>query len=50
MIIDDVYVRGMHHLINAIFHIMYSILLFTVMRRMTGSHWRSAFVAAIKYV
>jgi len=38
---------GMHHLMNVFFHIVNTILLFTAMRVMTGSLWRSAFVAAL---
>jgi protein O-mannosyl-transferase len=38
---------GIHHLINALFHILNSVLLFVVLRKMTGSHWRSAFAAAL---
>ncbi|MDM8549813.1 tetratricopeptide repeat protein [Desulfobacterales bacterium HSG2] len=38
---------GMHHLINLLFHIANSILLFLLLRRMTGALWRSAFVAAL---
>ena len=37
---------GMHHLTNLIFHILNSLLLFFVLKRMTGALWRSAFVAA----
>src|SRR5438046_2881442 len=36
-----------HHLTNVAFHAATSILLFLVLGRMTGSVWRSAFVAAI---
>ena len=38
---------GMHHLTNLLFHTANSILLFVVLRRMTGSIWRSGFVAAL---
>ena len=38
--------RG-HHLTNLIFHIANSLLLFTILRQMTGALWRSAFVAAV---
>jgi len=38
---------GMHHLTNLIFHIANTLLLFLVLRRMTGSIWRSGFVAAV---
>ena len=36
-----------HHLTSAFLHIMNSILVFLVFSRMTGSIWRSAFVAGI---
>ncbi|HYG36436.1 MAG TPA: tetratricopeptide repeat protein [Clostridia bacterium] len=36
-----------HHLVNVAFHIVNTLLLFLVLRRMTGAHWRSAFVAAL---
>jgi tetratricopeptide (TPR) repeat protein len=38
---------GMHHLINLLFHIANGILLFMVLRRMTGAIWPSGFVAAL---
>ncbi|MDO9528887.1 MAG: tetratricopeptide repeat protein [Syntrophales bacterium] len=38
--------RG-HHLTNVLFHILNSILLFIILRRITGSLWKSAFVAAL---
>lgn len=38
---------GLHHLTNLFFHIINSLLLFAVLRRMTGALWRSAFVAAL---
>jgi tetratricopeptide (TPR) repeat protein len=38
--------RG-HHLTNVLLHIATTILLFLVLRQMTGSLWRSAFVAAV---
>jgi len=38
---------GMHHLTNLLIHIVNSILLFLVFGKMTGSVWRSAFVAAM---
>jgi len=38
---------GMHHLTNLLFHMANSILLFVVLRRMTGSIWRSGFVAGL---
>lgn len=37
---------GMHHSTNLIFHILNSLLLFFVLHRMTGTIWRSVFVAA----
>jgi Flp pilus assembly protein TadD len=36
-----------HHLTNLIFHIASALLLFLVLERMTGSLWRSSFVAAL---
>jgi tetratricopeptide (TPR) repeat protein len=36
---------GAHHLINVLFHALAALLLFAVLRRMTGAVWRSAFVA-----
>src|SRR3989338_7471900 len=36
-----------HHLTNLFFHIANTLLLFEVLRRMTGALWRSAFVAAL---
>jgi tetratricopeptide (TPR) repeat protein len=38
---------GGHHLVNVLFHAATAVLLFLVLRRMTGSLWRSAFVAAV---
>ena len=38
---------GMHHLMNVIFHIANTILLFYLLQRMTGAVWRCAFVAAL---
>ena len=38
---------GRHHLTNLFFHIANTLLLFVVFRRMTGSLWQSAFVAAL---
>jgi len=47
----DVQVYGMnpgqHHLTNMLFHIANTLLLFFVFRRMTGTLWRSGFVAAL---
>ena len=36
-----------HHLINLLFHLANVLLLLLVVKRMTGSLWRSAFVAAL---
>jgi tetratricopeptide (TPR) repeat protein len=38
---------GGHHLTNVLLHLATAILLFLVLRQMTGAFWRSAFVAAI---
>ena len=38
---------GMHHQISLILHIVNSMLLFLVFKRMTGKLWRSAFVAVL---
>ena len=38
---------GAHHLVNAVFHVANSILLFLLFRQMTGAVWRSAVVAAL---
>jgi tetratricopeptide (TPR) repeat protein len=38
---------GAHHLINVLFHIANTLLLFGVLKRMTGALWASAFVATI---
>ena len=38
---------GAHHLVNALFHVVNTLLLFIVFRRMTGAPWRSALVAAL---
>jgi len=38
---------GQHHLVNLLFHIANSLLLFGVIRKMTGALWKSAFVAAL---
>ena len=38
---------GMHHLTNLFFHIINTLLLFFVFRKMTGAVWQSAFVAAL---
>jgi tetratricopeptide (TPR) repeat protein len=36
-----------HHLTNLLFHLANTLLLFLVLKRITGAHWRSAFVAAL---
>ena len=36
-----------HHLTNVLLHATVAILLFLVLRQMTGALWRSAFVAAV---
>jgi tetratricopeptide (TPR) repeat protein len=38
---------GRHHLTNVIFHIVNTLLLFGVLRRMTGKLWQCGFVAAL---
>ena len=38
---------GGHHLTNVLLHLGSAILLFLILRRMTGAQWRSAFVAAV---
>ena len=38
---------GGHHLTNLIFHIANTLLLFLLLKEMTGAMWRSAFVAAL---
>ncbi len=38
---------GGPHLVNALFHIANTLLLFGLLRRLTGAVWRSAFVAAL---
>ena len=38
---------GRHHLINLIFHVLNSVLLYVVFRKMTGAIWQSGFVAAL---
>jgi len=38
---------GWHHLTNVLFHILNSLLVFFVFRRMTGAVWRSAALAAL---
>jgi tetratricopeptide (TPR) repeat protein len=38
---------GAHHLVNVLFHIANTLLLFHILRRMTAALWPSAFVAAL---
>jgi len=38
---------GRHHLVNVLFHTANSLLLFFIIRRMTGAVWQSAFIAAL---
>jgi protein O-mannosyl-transferase len=38
---------GPHHLINLLFHLFNTLLLFLVLRQMTGALWQSGFVAAL---
>ena len=38
---------GRHHIINLLFHLANTLLLFTVLRQMTGAIWQSAFVAGL---
>jgi len=38
---------GWHHLVNLFFHTANSLLLFLVLKRMTGTFWRSALVAGL---
>src|SRR5262245_49479225 len=38
---------GLHHLTSVLFHALSSILLFEVLRRMTGAFWRAALVAGV---
>ncbi len=38
---------GKHHLVNVLLHAANVVLLFLVLRQLTGSLWRSAFVAAL---
>ncbi|HYW47709.1 MAG TPA: tetratricopeptide repeat protein [Bryobacteraceae bacterium] len=38
---------GRHHLTSVLFHVMNSLLVFFVFRRMTGAVWRSAMLAAL---
>jgi tetratricopeptide (TPR) repeat protein len=36
-----------HHLTSVVFHLANTLLLFLVLRQMTGAQWRSAFIAAL---
>ncbi len=38
---------GHHHMTNVLFHILNTVLLFLVLKKMTGALWKTAFVAAI---
>jgi protein O-mannosyl-transferase len=38
---------GGHHITNVVLHAIATVFLFLILRRMTGSLWRSAFVAAV---
>jgi tetratricopeptide (TPR) repeat protein len=38
---------GRHHLVNMIFHIVNTVLIFVVFRRLTSAFWQSAFIAAV---
>jgi tetratricopeptide (TPR) repeat protein len=38
---------GLHHLTNVLLHTLSALLLFALLKRMTGSRWRSAAVAAL---
>jgi tetratricopeptide (TPR) repeat protein len=38
---------GRHHLVNLLFHLANALLLFHLLKLMTGAIWRSAFVAAL---
>jgi predicted negative regulator of RcsB-dependent stress response len=38
---------GGHHLVNLLFHLVSTLLLFHILSRMTAAPWRSAFVAAL---
>ena len=47
----DVQIYGLnpagHHLTNLFFHILNTLLLFIVFKKMTGMIWQSAFIAAV---
>jgi tetratricopeptide (TPR) repeat protein len=38
---------GYHHLVSVLFHVVNTLLLFLLLQRLTGSVWRSAFVAGL---
>ncbi len=38
---------GWHHLVNLLWHVINTVLLFIMLSRMTGAVWQSAFVAAL---
>ncbi len=38
---------GGHHLTNVVLHAVNAVLLFLLLRKLTGSHWRATFVAAL---
>jgi tetratricopeptide (TPR) repeat protein len=38
---------GAHHLVNVVFHLANTVLLLVLLNRLTGSVWRSSFVAAV---
>ena len=38
---------GRHHIVNLLFHIANTLLLFGILKKMTGRMWPSAFVAAL---
>jgi len=38
---------GGHHVVNLMFHLVNTLLLFSIFKRMTGAIWQSAFVAAL---
>jgi protein O-mannosyl-transferase len=38
---------GMHHLMNVVFHVLNTLLLFLILGRMTGSFWKSSVVAVL---
>jgi tetratricopeptide (TPR) repeat protein len=38
---------GSHHIVSVFIHALNTVLLFTALVRLTGSHWRSAFVAVV---